>query len=105
MRMGDFALGGVATTLTLDDDGRIARTRIVCFGVDERPRRMPEAEASLDGIAPGEAAFAEAGRIVSDHLDPADDIHASGAYRKRLAGILTRRALTDSLASAAARAA
>jgi len=90
MRMGDFALGGVATTLTLGIDGRIARARIVCFGVDERPLRVAEAEVSLEGATPGEAAFAEAGRIVSVRLAPPDDVHASGAYRKRLAGVLTR---------------
>src|SRR5690606_18254154 len=85
MRLGDFALGGVVTTLTLGDNDRIARARIVCFGVDDRPVRMREAEESLVGAIPGEAAFVEAGRLVSAGLNPSDDIHASGAYRKRLA--------------------
>ncbi len=77
MRLGDFALGGVATTLTLRADGRVARVRIACFGVGDRPIRVPDAEQSLDGATPGEAAFAEAGRIVSDRLEGFDDIHAS----------------------------
>jgi len=97
MRLGDFALGGVATILSLGADGRIARARIACFGVDERPIRVAEAEQSLVGSAPDEAAFAEAGRIVSARVDPSDDIHASAGYRRRLAGILTRRALAASL--------
>src|SRR5260370_39384757 len=93
MRLGDFALGGVATTLTLGKDGRVSRARIVCFGVGERPLRQTEAEQSLVGATAGDAAFAEAGRIVTMRVDPSDDIHASASYRKRLAGVLTRRAL------------
>jgi carbon-monoxide dehydrogenase medium subunit len=96
-RQGDFALGGVATTLTLGPEGQIAGIRIVCFGVDERPVRVLEAESFLMGQQPHEAVFAEAGRIVSARLDPMDDIHASGAYRKRLAGVLTHRALAASV--------
>jgi CO/xanthine dehydrogenase FAD-binding subunit len=38
-------------------------------------------------------------------VDPEDGIHASGAYRKRLAGVLTTRALAASLTSVAQRAA
>jgi carbon-monoxide dehydrogenase medium subunit len=94
MRLGDFALGGVATTLSLGRDGRVSRARIVCFGVDERPLRQTEAEESLVGATAGDAAFAEAGRIVTVRVDPSDDIHASASYRKRLAGILTRRTLS-----------
>lgn len=97
MRHGDFALGGVATTLTIGENGKVARARIVCFGVDEIPRRVQDAENSLIGGAPDEAAFAEAGKIVSARVDPSDDIHASAGYRRRLAGILTRRCLAASL--------
>jgi aerobic carbon-monoxide dehydrogenase medium subunit len=97
MRLGDFALAGVATTLTLGDDGRVSRARIVCFGVDERPARQHDAEQSLVGAAPGDAAFEAAARVVSDHLQPSADIHASADYRKRVAGVLTQRALATSL--------
>jgi carbon-monoxide dehydrogenase medium subunit len=97
-RVGDFALGGVVAILTCGEDRLIARARIVCFGVEDRPVRQSEAEQSLLGAVPGNAAFAEAGRIVSTHVQPGDDIHASGGYRKRLAGTLTERALADAFA-------
>jgi carbon-monoxide dehydrogenase medium subunit len=99
IRRGDFALGGVVTMLTLDAQGRVASARIVCFGVGPRPTRSLDAERSLAGGPPSAAAFAEAGRLASAGVDPADDIHASAAYRKRLADVLTRRALAASLAS------
>ena len=102
IRRGDFALGGVAATLTLDERGRVGAARIVCFGVGPRPARAHAAEASLAGATPSPPAFAEAGRLAAAGVDPAADIHASAAYRKRLAGVLTARALTASLAAIAA---
>ena len=104
-RHGDFALGGVAATLTIDAQGRVAGARLVGFGVGPVPVRLADAERSLVGGAPTPTAFAEAGRLASAAVDPADDIHASAAYRARLAGVLTTRVLTDALASASGRAA
>jgi carbon-monoxide dehydrogenase medium subunit len=96
IRRGDFALGGVASALSLNRAGNISGARIVPFGVGERPVRVPEAEQALLGRRPGEQAFAEAGAIVSQRVEPWDDIHASAGYRKRLAGLLTQRALAAS---------
>ena len=38
-------------------------------------------------------------RIVADALDPPADIHATTAYRKHLAGVLTRRGLAEAAAT------
>ena len=105
IRRGDFALGGAVATLALDAGGRVAAARIVCFGVGPRPLRVLAAEGALVGGAPSPAAFAEAGRIASAAVDPPEDIHASAGYRKRLAGVLTARALAGALARLEARAA
>jgi len=102
IRRSDFALGGVAATITLDAAGRVDDARIVCFGVGPRPTRAREAERSLIGGAPSASAFAEAGRLTSGAVDPEDDIHASRAYRMRLAGVLTMRALATAAERAAA---
>ena len=102
IRRSDFALGGVAATITLDAASRVEDARIVCFGVGPRPTRAREAERSLIGSAPSASAFAEAGRLASAAVDPEDDIHASRAYRRRLASVLTRRALSAAAEHAAA---
>jgi aerobic carbon-monoxide dehydrogenase medium subunit len=104
-RHGDFALGGVAVRLTLDAQGRVGAARIVCFGVGSRPVRATDAERALVGGAPSPTAFDQAGRLAAAAVDPSDDIHASAAYRKRLAGVLTARALTAALTSITERAA
>jgi aerobic carbon-monoxide dehydrogenase medium subunit len=104
-RHGDFALGGVVAMLSLEAHGRVGRARIVCFGVGERPVRATDAEQALVGGAPSDAALADAGRLAAAACDPPTDIHASAAYRRRLAGVLTTRALAAALASATERAA
>jgi carbon-monoxide dehydrogenase medium subunit len=92
-RRGDFALGAVAVFYDLDGLDRAKDTHIGVIGASNRPRRIKEAEAVLNGRAVTEALIVEAGRTVSAGVDPPDDIHASAAYRRALAGTLTERAL------------
>jgi aerobic carbon-monoxide dehydrogenase medium subunit len=91
-RHGDFALVGAIAGLSVKDNA-ITSSRLVFFGVGPGPHRVDDAENVLRGKAPGDAAFAEAAALVSDALDPDDDLHASAAYRRSVAGALTRRAL------------
>src|SRR6266550_689978 len=90
-RHGDFALVGVAATVDVAD-GTIAACSLVFFGAGAVPRRVEEAEAALVGAPPVAGRVDEAAAIVSAQLDPPDDIHGSRAYRKHVAGVLTRRA-------------
>jgi aerobic carbon-monoxide dehydrogenase medium subunit len=91
-RKGDYALVGVAARLRVGD-GRIAAAALAFLGVDARPVRSAAAEQALAGAAPGDDAFAEAGRAAADELEPGSDVHADAEYRRRVAGVLTRRAL------------
>ncbi|MCC6382759.1 MAG: xanthine dehydrogenase family protein subunit M [Dehalococcoidia bacterium] len=95
-RHGDFALVG-AVALVRVEGGRIAATNVVSFGTGGRPLRFPEVEAKLVGSVPGEALFSEAAEAITELLDPDDDVHASAAYRRQVAGVLVRRALEEAL--------
>jgi aerobic carbon-monoxide dehydrogenase medium subunit len=103
-RHGDFALAGVAVSLSLDHD-RVREAHIVLTGVGGKPVRAREAETLLVGgrIAERASAAANAARSA---IDPDADIHASKEYRTQLAGVLTERAIRlandRALASAAA---
>ncbi|HTH32913.1 MAG TPA: xanthine dehydrogenase family protein subunit M [Xanthobacteraceae bacterium] len=91
-RRGDFALA--AAMLFYDEDGGKARNAHVgAIGVADRPLRLPAVEQVLNGKAVDEAVIAEADAAASASVDPADDIHASGAYRKALVGVMVERAL------------
>lgn len=99
-RHGDFAIAGVACTLTLGSDGRIAQARLALTGVGEGPVRATPGEAVLLGETPTAALFAAAAAAVAESLAPESDIHATAEYRRHLAGHLTERALGQALVRA-----
>ncbi|HEV8439675.1 MAG TPA: xanthine dehydrogenase family protein subunit M [Methylomirabilota bacterium] len=103
-RHGDFALVGVAATVTIDAAGICAAVAIALGGVGPGPFVAREAARALVGVKPTPAAFEEVGRRVSERVEPDSDLHASSEYRKHLAGVLTRRALARAAERAAARA-
>jgi len=101
-RHGDYALVGVACLVTLDPRGRCAAARIALLSVGEGPTLAPKASAALAGVAPTAEAVRAAAEAVNDDLDPPSDIHATAAFRRQLASVLTRRALTRAVARASA---
>jgi CO/xanthine dehydrogenase FAD-binding subunit len=92
-RHGDFALVGVAATVTVDTGGVCTACVIALTGVGPTPVVARDAARALVGVKPTAHAFAEAGRLVASALEPDSDLHASAEYRKHLGGVLTRRAL------------
>ena len=92
-RRGDFALAAAAVFYDQDADGRARNAHVGVIGVADRPLRLPAAEAELNGKAVDEATIAKAEAAASASVDPDDDIHASGAYRKALVGTMVERAL------------
>lgn len=93
-RHGDYALVGVAAKVTLTEGGTIADAALAFFGVGSTAVRATAAEAALRGAEPTAETFAEAAELVRGELDPAADLHASAAYRRHVAGVVARRALT-----------
>jgi carbon-monoxide dehydrogenase medium subunit len=92
-RHGDFALAGAAALMTLQDDGTIGRAAVSLTGVDTGPVRLGEAESLLTGRKPDDALFADAAKM-AESVAGIEDVHASRDYRRRLAAVYTRRALT-----------
>ncbi|MGA7229828.1 MAG: xanthine dehydrogenase family protein subunit M, partial [Xanthobacteraceae bacterium] len=62
-----------------------------------RPMRVAAAERALEGGEMTEATIAGCAAAASAAVDPADDIHASAAYRKTLIGVMVERALHDAI--------
>lgn len=92
-RHGDFALAGVAALVTLDGAGTISRTRLTLTGMT--PIRATNAEAVTIGEKPSETLFEEAARQAVSGIEQDSDIHASAEYRRRVCGVLARRALAE----------
>lgn len=83
----------VAGLLRLQD-GLIEEARLAVGSVGPLPVRIGEAEALLQGQAPGEKIFAAAADAVKQLVEPLDDIYGSADYKRHLTGVLTRRVLT-----------
>ena len=91
-RHGDFAMAGAGALMTLNSDGTIAQVAVALTGVDTGPVRLHDAEIALIGQLPSEAVFAAAAKS-AETVAGIDDVHASAAYRQRLAVVYARRAL------------
>jgi CO/xanthine dehydrogenase FAD-binding subunit len=92
-RRGDFALAGVALFYDNSKDGQAANVHVGAIGVGDTPLRLSAVEAAIEGKVVTETIIRDAGAAASESVHPADDIHASGDYRRALVGVLTERAL------------
>ncbi|MGB0631406.1 MAG: FAD binding domain-containing protein [Alphaproteobacteria bacterium] len=91
-RHGDFALAGVGAQVTLDGDS-IAEVRLAACGVGAGPVRLTDAETGLRGKVLSDDVLAQAARAASAQVDPDGDAHATADYRRKLAGVMTKRAV------------
>jgi carbon-monoxide dehydrogenase medium subunit len=96
-RRGDFALAGVAVFYD-ESGGKAKNVHIGALGVADRPLRLGAAEKVLEGQTIDDEAIARAEAAAAAAVEPPDDIHASGAYRKTLVGVMLERALRSALA-------
>jgi aerobic carbon-monoxide dehydrogenase medium subunit len=76
---------------------KFQNVRIGAIGVSDAPMRIVAAERALEGQDMTAAAIAGCAAAASAAVAPADDIHASGAYRKTLIGVMVERALRDAI--------
>jgi carbon-monoxide dehydrogenase medium subunit len=91
-RQGDFAV--VAAAVTLDVvDGVCRSGRVVLGGVGAQPVQVET------GVLTGQPAvpvtWQAMGEYAATQIDPAEDTHGSGEYRRRLTATLVARALAE----------
>jgi aerobic carbon-monoxide dehydrogenase medium subunit len=99
-RHGDFAIVGLAASLTLSGE-TISDARLALAGVSDVPVRAAAAEDLLVGERPSTELFDEAARRATDDLDPPADLHGSSDYRKKVAAAVVRRGLRAAADNAA----
>jgi carbon-monoxide dehydrogenase medium subunit len=91
-RHGDFAIVGLAVSLTLSE-GAISDVRLAFAGISDVPVRAADAEDLLVGERPSAELFDEAARRATGGMDPPADLHGSSDYRRKVAAALVRRGL------------
>ena len=89
-------MAAALVTYTLQS-GKIADARVGVGGAEPSPRRIPEAEAALNGQAPGDKVFRTAAEAAASAIEPLEDHQTSGDYRRDLVRAVVRRALESSL--------
>jgi carbon-monoxide dehydrogenase medium subunit len=92
-REGDFALAGVLLFYDEDDGGRVSKAHIGVIGACDRPRRLTQTEAVLNGNAIDDGLIRSTAAMAAAEVDPPDDIHADATYRRGLVATLVERAL------------
>jgi len=90
-RRSDFAFVAAAAQVALDDEGRCLEVVLGVGGVGDRPLRLEV--PSLVGTELDAASVAAAVNAAAGELDATSDLHASAAYRRRVASVLCIRAL------------
>ena len=99
----DIAVVGAAVALTLDAEGTCTAARVALGAVAPTPIVVPEAAAALVGSRLDDDALARAAEAANAACNPIDDKRGTVAYRRKLAGVLTRRASSIAAARAAGR--
>lgn len=92
-RHGDFAIVGAAALVHLDRGGRVDMARLALCGVGGVPFSPQWFEEMLLGERPGRDLFREVGRRIQEAVEPDGDMHAGPTYRRRMAGLISARAL------------
>lgn len=95
-RHGDFALGGSAALITMQD-GSCTRARIALLAAADTPLRAEAAEQALEGQEVTEEAAAEAARLAVVDINPTGDIHGGTEYRRYLIEGMVRRAIEQAI--------
>lgn len=98
-RSGDFALAGVVCGVQVAD-GKVARAAVAVLGLGSTPVRLAALEDQLAGGEIDTLDLHSLGEEAVEALDPPDDVHASGEYRRRVGAELVTRALSRAIEEA-----
>lgn len=93
-RSGDYAMMGVATSVTLDENGKCKSAKLVYLNAGDGPVDAVEAAQSLVGKSLNDKLFESAAVIASEkEIIPFGNIHASAEFQRHLAKTLTMKTL------------
>jgi len=94
-RAGDFAMAAALVTYRLHG-GFMTDVHVGVGGAEPRPRRIEEAETTLNGQVPGDKVFRAAAAAAAEAIEPMEDHQTSADYRRDLVRAVVRRALEQS---------
>jgi carbon-monoxide dehydrogenase medium subunit len=96
-KVGDFAIAGVATQVTLDIAGTLEQVGIGLTNAGPTPIRASQAEEFLVGRRPDEADLLHAAQLAAAQAMPVADSRGSVEYKRAMVRTLTVRALRNAV--------
>lgn len=102
-KVGDFATAAAAAQVTLGGSGVFDRVGLALTNVGPTPVRSTEAEDSLVGKRPTDAAIGDAARLAAKDSSPSADRRGSVEYKREMARVMAVRALKKALERAGGR--
>ncbi len=99
-KVGDFAIAGVAASVTLDEKGKVSAIGIALTNVGPTAIRARRAEEALRGQAPDDKAIAAAAAAAAAESQPVSDMRGPADYKKDVVRVLTARAVRKAIARA-----
>jgi|BarGraIncu00222A_1022003.scaffolds.fasta_scaffold07505_4 carbon-monoxide dehydrogenase medium subunit len=99
-RSSDFAFVSAAAQVELGADNKCRRIAIGVGAATDHPIRLESAERQLTGTALDPKAVRAAIEAALTDIEALDDLHATAAYRRRVAAVLAARAVADAFADA-----
>lgn len=88
----DIAVAGCGVAVTLDDSGTCTSARVAIGAVAPTALLVPAAGDALMGSKLDDAALEAAGRACSEAASPISDKRGTADYRRKVVGVLCRRA-------------
>ncbi|MEO0983446.1 MAG: xanthine dehydrogenase family protein subunit M [Pseudomonadota bacterium] len=99
----DIAVVGAAVCLSVDDGGVCKAAKVVLGAVAPTQVIVPDGAAALVGTSLDETALEKLATAASAACDPVNDKRGTIEYRKKVAGVLARRAAVKAMGRATAR--
>jgi CO/xanthine dehydrogenase FAD-binding subunit len=100
-RAGDYALMGLAALVTLNQQKKCERVRLVYLNAGDGPVEAAQAEKLLEGETLNDKLIDSAAALASEkEIHPFGNVHTSPEFQRHLAAVLTGRALRQAMARA-----
>ena len=94
----DFPMAGVAVMVKTNRSGTIEKAKVVLGAVGSSPIDVSKAAGLLEGNKPTEDLLQRVSREVVDSARPAGNLAMNPRYRRKMVGVLVKRALRRALA-------
>jgi 4-hydroxybenzoyl-CoA reductase subunit beta len=96
----DFPMAGVAVMVRRTPSGTIEQAKLVLGAVGSSPTEVSNASRLLEGHKPTDDLLQSASQEAVDRAQPVGNLVMNASYRKKMVGVLVKRALRRALAMA-----